>query len=131
MRALPLANWGSWRVLCSLAISQLRLGVGVAPAQRTAVPAPRSGGLVDIDAAADEFPMRIGGVPAPWEPGGKTTRQMVLEGSLKLSLTESVVANVALATLQRPTTSSRRCELADVRLSAGDGTRTTPRTKPA
>ncbi|KDB73047.1 S24 family peptidase [Bordetella bronchiseptica] len=39
-------------------------------------PAPRSGGLVDIDAAADEFPMRIGGVPAPWEPGGTTTRQM-------------------------------------------------------
>lgn len=85
-------------------------------------PAPRSGGLVDIDAAADEFPMRIGGVPAPWEPGGKTTRQMEREGSLKLSLAESVVANVAPGDPPAANDKFEKVpELADVRLSAGDG----------
>ncbi|CCJ48949.1 Phage-related hypothetical protein [Bordetella parapertussis Bpp5] len=85
-------------------------------------PAPRSGGLVDIEAAADEFPMRIGGVPAPWEPGGKTTRQMEREGSLKLSLAESVVANVAPGDPPAANDKFEKVpELADVRLSAGDG----------
>ncbi|KDD41024.1 putative HTH-type transcriptional regulator PrtR [Bordetella bronchiseptica OSU095] len=85
-------------------------------------PAPRSGGLVDIDAAADEFPMPIGGIPAPWEPGGKTTRQMEREGSLKLSLAESVVANVAPGDPPAANDKFEKVpELADVRLSAGDG----------
>ena len=56
--------------------------MGVAPAQRTAVPAPRSGGLVDIDAAAGRIPMRIGGVPAPWEPAADDQADGA-EGSLK------------------------------------------------
>ncbi|MGQ7294704.1 XRE family transcriptional regulator [Bordetella bronchiseptica] len=84
-------------------------------------PAPRSGGLVDIDAAADEFPMRIPGLPPPWE-GGKTTKQMEREGSLKLSLADSIIANVAAGD---PPAANDRFEkvpeLADVRLSAGDG----------
>ncbi|MFY2945835.1 XRE family transcriptional regulator [Achromobacter xylosoxidans] len=43
--------------------------------------APRAGGLVDMDAADDPFPMRIQGLPAaPWE-GGKTTKQMESEAT--------------------------------------------------
>ncbi|KDC23896.1 hypothetical protein L505_3670 [Bordetella bronchiseptica F4563] len=76
VRALNPGQLGQLEGAIALAIGQLRLGVGVAPAQRKAAPSSGSGGLVDIDAAADEFPMRIGGVPAPWEPGGTTTRQL-------------------------------------------------------
>lgn len=122
VRALSPGQLGQLEGAIALAIGQLRLGVDVAPAQRAAAPAPRSGGLVDIDAAADEFPMRIGGTPAPWEPGGKTTKQMEREGSLRLSLAESVVANVAAGD---PPAANDKFEqvpkLADVRLSAGDG----------
>ena len=75
MRSLTLAS-GQLEGAIALAIGQLRLGVDVAPARRATAPAPRPGDLVDIEAAADEFPMRIGGVPAPWGPGGTTTRQM-------------------------------------------------------
>ncbi|KAK52576.1 hypothetical protein L576_2374, partial [Bordetella bronchiseptica OSU054] len=122
VRALPPGQLGQLEGALALAISQLRLGVDVAPAQRKPPLAPRSGGLVDIDAAADEFPMRIGGVPAPWEPGGKTTRQMEREGSLKLSLAESVVANVAPGDPPAANDKFEKVpELADVRLSAGDG----------
>lgn len=122
VHALPPGQLGQLEGALALAISQLRLGVDVAPAQRTVVPAPRSGGLVDMDAAADEFPMRIGGAAAPWEPGGKTTRQMEREGSLKLSLAESVVANVAPGDPPAANDKFEKVpELADVRLSAGDG----------
>lgn len=76
MRSLTPGQLGRLEGAIALAIGQLRLGVDVAPARRAAAPAPRPGDLVDIEAAADEFPMRIGGVPAPWEPGGTTTRQM-------------------------------------------------------
>ncbi|MFU1957701.1 S24 family peptidase [Bordetella bronchiseptica] len=122
VRALSPGQLGQLEGAIALAIGQLRLGVDVAPAQRAAAPAPRSGGLVDIDAAADEFPMRIGGAAAPWEPGGKTTRQMEREGSLKLSLAESVVANVAPGDPPAANDKFEKVpELADVRLSAGDG----------
>ncbi|WP_241157716.1 S24 family peptidase [Bordetella pertussis] len=76
VRSLTPGQLGQLEGAIALAIGQLRLGVDVAPARRAAAPAPRPGDLVDIEAAADEFPMRIGGVPAPWEPGGTTTRQM-------------------------------------------------------
>ncbi|WP_260481716.1 XRE family transcriptional regulator [Bordetella hinzii] len=82
-----------------------------------------SGALGSLESAADEFPMRIPGLPAPWE-GGKTTKQMEREGSLKLklSLADSVIANVAAGD---PPAANDRFEkvpeLADVRLSAGDG----------
>lgn len=122
VRALSPGQLGQLEGAIALAIGQLRLGVDVAPARRAAAPAPRPGGLVDIDAAADEFPMRIGGAAAPWEPGGKTTRQMEREGSLKLSLAESVVANVAPGDPPAANDKFEKVpELADVRLSAGDG----------
>ncbi|ETH36840.1 hypothetical protein L546_1517, partial [Bordetella pertussis H897] len=73
VRSLTPGQLGQLEGAIALAIGQLRLGVDVAPARRAAAPAPRPGDLVDIEAAADEFPMRIGGVPAPWEPGGTTT----------------------------------------------------------
>ncbi|CCJ51956.1 helix-turn-helix transcriptional regulator [Bordetella bronchiseptica] len=121
VRALTPGQLGQLEGAIALAIGQLRLGVDVAPAQRKAAPSSGSGGLVDIDAAADEFPMRIPGLPPPWE-GGKTTKQMEREGSLKLSLADSIIANVAAGD---PPAANDRFEkvpeLADVRLSAGDG----------
>ncbi|MGX9911945.1 S24 family peptidase [Bordetella bronchiseptica] len=121
VRALNPGQLGQLEGAIALAIGQLRLGVDVAPAQRKAAPSSGSGGLVDIDAAADEFPMRIPGLPPPWE-GGKTTKQMEREGSLKLSLADSIIANVAAGD---PPAANDRFEkvpeLADVRLSAGDG----------
>lgn len=98
----------------ALALGQLDIGLEVAKA-------PASGSLYSLDPARDEFPMRIPGLPAPWE-GGKTTKQMEREGSLKLSLADSVIANVAAGD---PPAANDRFEkvpeLADVRLSAGDG----------
>ena len=96
------------------------------------MPAPRSGGLVDIDAAADRISDAYRRRPGAVEPG-KTTRQMEQEGSLKLNLAESVVANVAPG--DPPATNDKFekvPELADVRayLRAMES-RTTPRTKPA
>ena len=50
---------------------------------------PRSGRLVDMDAADDPFPMRISGLPpAPWE-GGKTTKQMERE-SRELRISQAI-----------------------------------------
>ncbi|WP_161781795.1 XRE family transcriptional regulator [Bordetella bronchiseptica] len=84
--------------------------------------APRPSNWVDIEAAPYEFPMRIDGTAAPWEPGGKTPRQMEREGSLKLSLAESVMGNVVVG--EPPAANDQLenvSELDDVRLSAGDG----------
>ncbi|MGK4923138.1 S24 family peptidase [Bordetella hinzii] len=120
VRALPPAKLNALEGAIALAIAQLNLGIAVAPRQPLAA-GSASSSLVDMDSAVDEFPMRIPGLPAPWE-GGKTTKQMEREGSLKLSLADSVIANVAAGD---PPAANDRFEkvpeLADVRLSAGDG----------
>lgn len=98
----------------ALALGQLDMGLEVAKT-------PSAGSFYSLEEARDEFPMRMPGIPAPWE-GGKTTKQMEREGSLKLSLADSVIANVAAGD---PPAANDRFEkvpeLADVRLSAGDG----------
>ncbi|MCJ9707638.1 LexA family transcriptional regulator [Bordetella hinzii] len=98
----------------ALALGQLDMGLEVAKT-------PSAGSFYSLEEARDEFPMRIPGLPGPWE-GGKTTKQMEREGSLKLSLADSVIANVAAGD---PPAANDRFEkvpeLADVRLSAGDG----------
>ncbi|WP_043213792.1 phage repressor protein [Bordetella pseudohinzii] len=119
VRALPPAKLNALQGAMALAIAQMNLGITIAPPPKS-VPTAR-GSLVDINQATDEFPMRIPGLPGPWE-GGKTTKQMEREGSLKLSLADSVIANVAAGD---PPAANDRFEkvpeLADVRLSAGDG----------
>lgn len=119
VRALPPAKLNALQGAMALAIAQMNLGITIAPPPKS-VPTAR-GSVVDINQATDEFPMRIPGLPAPWE-GGKTTKQMEREGSLKLSLADSVIANVAAGD---PPAANDRFEkvpeLADVRLSAGDG----------
>lgn len=85
VRALPAGQLTALEGALALAIAQLKIGLNVSPPPS---PAPASiipqrvhkpGGLVDMDAADDPFPMRIQGMPAaPWE-GGKTTKQMERE----------------------------------------------------
>lgn len=85
VRALPPAKLNALQGAMALAIAQMNLGITVAssPASQPATSAPpgtqKPGGLVDMDAADDPFPMRIPGLPsAPWE-GGKTTKQIERE----------------------------------------------------
>ncbi|GAB1837403.1 XRE family transcriptional regulator [Achromobacter xylosoxidans] len=83
--------------------------------------APSPGGLVDMDAADDPFPMRIPGLPAaPWE-GGKTTLQTERERSLRISTQTGVVANVGAGEPPAANDKFEKVpELADVRLAAGE-----------
>ncbi|WP_203564753.1 helix-turn-helix domain-containing protein, partial [Bordetella pseudohinzii] len=71
----------------ALALGQLEIGLEVSRA-------PSTGSLYSLEEARDDFPMPAPSAPAPWE-GGKTTKQMEREASLKLSLSDSVIANVA------------------------------------
>ncbi|MFY3433931.1 S24 family peptidase [Achromobacter mucicolens] len=127
VRALPESQLNALEGAIALAIAQMKLGIQVSPppAAPDSPPPPRSytvGGLVDMDAADDPFPMRIRDVdPAPWE-GGKTTFQMERERPIKLSTAAGVIANVGPG---EPHAANDRFEkvpeLAEVRLAAGDG----------
>lgn len=124
---LPESQLNALEGAIALAIAQMSLGIQVSPlpAAPDSPPPPRSytpGGLVDMDAADDPFPMRIRDIdPAPWD-GGKTTYQTERERPLKLSTAAGVIANVGPG---EPHAANDRFEkvpeLADVRLAAGDG----------
>jgi len=83
IRALPPEKLNALEGAMALAIAQMKLGITVSPTAQPAQPpaatpvrSHKPGGLVDMDATDDPFPMRIKGLPAaPWE-GGKTTKQM-------------------------------------------------------
>lgn len=109
----------------ALAIAQMNIGITVAPRPATAPPAsiPRNhspGGLVDMDAADDPFPMRIPGLPpAPWEAEKIPLRAPV---PLRLSTQAGVIANVGPGEPHAANDKFEKVpELADVRLAAGDG----------
>ncbi|MFY3577137.1 LexA family transcriptional regulator [Achromobacter xylosoxidans] len=82
----------------------------------------KPGGLVDMDHADDPFPMRIPGLPGPWE-GGKTTKQIEREHAARpFSIAKDVVANVGPGEPHAANDKFEKVpELADVRLAAGDG----------
>lgn len=110
----------------ALALGQMKLGLKINPQVSPAAAVTKTNfadGLVDTDAAADEFPMRIPGMPpAPWE-GGVTTKQMERnQGLRRFSTAADVVANVGPG---EPHAANDKFEkvpaLADVRLAAGDG----------
>ncbi|WP_198158149.1 XRE family transcriptional regulator [Achromobacter spanius] len=83
--------------------------------------AHKPGDLVDMDHADDAFPMRIPGLPAPWE-GGRTTHQAEREPKLRISTQEGVVANVGPGEPHAANDKFEKVpELSDVRLAAGDG----------
>ncbi|WP_419342772.1 S24 family peptidase [Achromobacter sp. PD1] len=84
--------------------------------------APTRGSVVDIDVAADEFPMRIKGLPpAPWE-GGNTTHQAEANPKIRISTQTGVVANVGPGEPYAANDKFEKVpEMADVRLAAGDG----------
>ncbi|MFC0257551.1 LexA family transcriptional repressor [Achromobacter marplatensis] len=111
----------------ALAIGQMKLGLKVSqqPTALTgALKRPLVSGLVDMDSAADEFPMRIPGLPpAPWEPGGKATKQSESRSGLRrFSMAADVVANVGPGEPHAANDKFEKVpELADVRLAAGDG----------
>lgn len=94
LRALPESQLSALEGAIALAIAQMKLGIQVSPrvpvASAPAAVIPmrthKPGGLVDMDAADDAFPMRMAGLPpAPWE-GGKTTQQMEREShALRIS----------------------------------------------
>ncbi|WP_315136405.1 LexA family transcriptional regulator [Achromobacter marplatensis] len=136
VRALAPSQLNALQGALALAIAQLKLGVNVAP---TAAPLPnptaaalrshKPGGLVDMDHADDAFPMRIPGLPAPWE-GGRTTAQAEREPKLRLSTQAGVVANVGPGEPHAANDKFEKVpELADVRLAAGDGIENTDETQ--
>lgn len=80
----------------------------------------KPGGLVDMDQADDAFPMRIPGLPAPWE-GGRTTYQADKAPQPRIAMRDSVVANAGPGAPLAENDEFEVPELADVRLAAGDG----------
>lgn len=128
VRALPPAQLNALQGALALAIAQLKLGIKVSHSVATPAPsntAPlrehKPGGLVDMDHADDAFPMRIPGLPAPWE-GGRTTHQAEREPKLRISTQEGVVANVGPGEPHAANDKFEKVpELSDVRLAAGDG----------
>lgn len=123
VRSLSSGQLSALEGAIALAIAQLKLGITVAPASAPPLPAaPARGGLVDMDATEDPFPMRINGLPpAPWE-GGQTTYQAGLDPRIRISTQTGVIANVGPG---EPVAANDRfekvAELADVRLAAGEG----------
>ncbi|AZW19166.1 S24 family peptidase [Bordetella hinzii] len=127
VRELPESRLRQLEGAIALAIAQMKLGIQVSPPP--AAPASniiplrahKPGGLVDMDHADDAFPMRIPGLPAPWE-GGRTTAQAEREPKPRLGTRSDVVANVGPG---EPHATNDRFEkvpeLADVRLAAGEG----------
>jgi len=92
------------------------------PAQpKTSLGQGTRGSVVDMDLAEDAFPMRIPGLPAPWE-GGRTTYQADKAPQPRIAMRDSVVANAGPGEpLAENDEFEAVPELADVRLAAGDG----------
>ncbi|MFY1939504.1 S24 family peptidase [Achromobacter xylosoxidans] len=128
LRALPESQLNALEGAIALAIAQMKLGIQVSPppaapaANVIPLRAHKPGGLVDMDHADDPFPMRIPGLPGPWE-GGKTTKQIEREPAARpFSIAKDVVANVGPGEPHAANDKFEKVpELADVRLAAGDG----------
>ena len=127
VRALPASQLSALEGAIALAIAQMKLGIQVSPPP--AAPAAnviplrdhKPGGLVDMDHADDAFPMRILGLPAPWE-GGRTTYQADRAPKPRIAMRDSVVANAVPGSPPAENDEFEAVpELADVRLAAGDG----------
>ncbi|MFY1963613.1 XRE family transcriptional regulator [Achromobacter xylosoxidans] len=122
VRALAPAQLNALQGAIALAIAQLKLGIKVAPRTTTPKPAPQRGALVDMDAAEDAFPMRVGGAPLPPWNGGKTTFQAEREAKLHVGTLSGLIANVGPGDPHAANDRFEKVpELGDVRLAAGDG----------
>jgi phage repressor protein C with HTH and peptisase S24 domain len=124
VRALSEEQLTALGVAVALAVAQLKLGIKVSPPptiSRPAQPLGRSA-LVDMDAAEDAFPMRIGGNEAPPWDGGRTTKQVERDSRIRISTQTGVVANVGPGDPHAANDKFEKVpEMADVRLAAGDG----------
>ncbi|RIQ55246.1 S24 family peptidase [Bordetella avium] len=117
VRALSPTQLSKLEGALALALGQMEIGLEVSrPAARQ--PTNR-GGLVDMDAAADEFSMRIPGLP----PGpSKIKEPAPAYAAPRLSLEQAVAVNVAPGEHHAANDKFEKVpELADVRLAAGEG----------
>ncbi|MGZ0105182.1 S24 family peptidase [Achromobacter sp. KK8] len=121
VRALPPSKLNALDGALALAMAQLNIGIEVAP-KRSLPSRAAAGSLVDIDTAADEFPMSIGGVLPPWKEGATTTHQLERATSKPLANASEVVTNVRAGDPPAANEKIERVpELGEVRLAAGDG----------
>lgn len=117
VRALPLEKLNALEGALALAIAQLKLGISVSPATKTAS-RPALGNLVDLDSVADEFAPPIVTVPPPWE-GGPTTRQMEDAAGHRANQVSGAVSNIGPAEVHPANDEMIDVpELGDVRLAA-------------
>lgn len=122
VRALPASQLSALEGAIALAIAQLKLGITVAPPLSVGPAQSARGELVDMDAADDAFPMRIGGLPPAPEEGGKTAQQAERDRNIRVSTRAGVIANVGPGEPHAANDKFEKVpELADVRLAAGDG----------
>lgn len=123
VRALPHTQLSALEGAIALAIAQLKLGITVCapPIQREPAGTQIRGALVDLDAAADEFQMRVGGQAADsWE--NDRLPSPITFNSRPLQVEAGLTSNVAPANPYAANDIFEEVqELADVRLAAGDG----------
>ena len=129
VHALPPAQLSELQGALALAIAQLKHGIRISPTPLApsrpsgdALRSHKAGSLVDMDAAGDEFPMRIDGLPpAPWD-GGKSTFQAEMDSRIKISTQAGVTANAGPGEPHAANEPFEEVpELSEVRLAAGDG----------
>jgi phage repressor protein C with HTH and peptisase S24 domain len=122
VRALPAGQLSALEGAIALAIAQLKLGITVAPPPSVEPAQSARGELVDMNAADDAFPMRIGGLPPAPGEGGKTTQQAERDRKIRVSTKAGVIANVGPGEPHAANDKFEKVpEMADVRLAAGDG----------
>ncbi|AZY49702.1 LexA family transcriptional repressor [Bordetella avium] len=101
----------------ALALGQMEIGLEVS--RPSVSQAQKRGGLVNMDTAADEFAMRIPGLP----PGPSQIKEPApAYAAPRLSLEQAVAVNVAPGEHHAANDKFEKVpELADVRLAAGEG----------
>ncbi|WP_259343415.1 S24 family peptidase, partial [Bordetella avium] len=118
IRGLPESQLRALEGAIALAVAQLKIGITVSnQAPTSGVKA--SSRTANLDSAADEFPMRIPGLP----PGPSQIKEPVpAYAAPRLSLEQAVAVNVAPGEHHAANDKFEKVpELADVRLAAGEG----------
>ncbi|MFY3460932.1 S24 family peptidase [Achromobacter xylosoxidans] len=117
IRALSPAKLNALEGALALAIAQLKLGIGVSP-KSTPSSHTVPGGLVDMDAVADEFSPPAAVIPPPWD-GGPTTKPMEDVARRSPRQVSGAVANIGPAAVHPANDDLIDVpELGDVRLAA-------------
>ncbi|UOK17051.1 repressor protein [Bordetella phage vB_BaM-IFTN3] len=117
VRALSPTQLSKLEGALALALGQMEIGLEVS--RPSVSQAQKRGGLVNMDTAADEFSMRIPGLP----PGPSQIKEPApAYAAPRLSLEQAVAVNVAPGEHHAANDKFEKVpELADVRLAAGEG----------